>query len=541
MSRPSRYFFHHQRGAALMVMLVIIVLGVAAVLVGSLNSTTVKISRDQTTINALARAKEALIGYAISYSDTHPLEPIPGYLPCPDITGGTSEGSSDTCGTVGANSMGRLPWKTLELPGIFDGQQDCLWYAVSGNYKNNPKYGGLMNWDTPAQLRVFDSNGNELQAGEVVAVIFSPGTPLSGNSDRSGTTAPVCGGNYTASAYLDNDTMHNINNADVSAARFIMPHEHRDASGNITLTTNDQFVFITRQDIWNTIQKRMAKQAKKCLDDYAADAANTAHKYPWAASMNDLTAYPSRTGTQNALFGRFPDVPSTIIGGGNGLTPSDINALSYRIQQVQAALDAYLANPSSTNMSTLRSKGDNLKDLARDPPYNQSSSDPARAAGILADNCTTTSCNTTNLQTLITAAVNDLSGTDGSMPTDWNSINACQQLISSPSWAHWRDLVYYQVADGFQPGKTGVCVSCLTITSTAPNPYSGTYHAAVAVSGKMQAGKARTGAAVSDATNYLEGVNSSGSTSLETYNNNDPAFAVVNDLVLCVNGTANCP
>ena len=81
-----------QRGAALLVMLVITVTGIAAALVGSLSSTALKNARQKTTAAALAQAKDALIGYAITYGDmpTHSGE-VHGYLPCPD-DGSNGEG-----------------------------------------------------------------------------------------------------------------------------------------------------------------------------------------------------------------------------------------------------------------------------------------------------------------------------------------------------------------------------------------------------------------------------------------------------------------
>ena len=89
-----------------MVMVIVLVLGIAAVLVGSFNSSAVTIERAKTTSQALAQAKEALIGYALTYADTHS-GTVPGYLPCPDISGtagATGEGSSDTCGSQDISS-----------------------------------------------------------------------------------------------------------------------------------------------------------------------------------------------------------------------------------------------------------------------------------------------------------------------------------------------------------------------------------------------------------------------------------------------------
>ena len=77
-----------QHGAALMVMLVILVLGAATVLVTSLNSSRLRMERDKITADALAQAKEALIGYAVKVALTKSSsenQARPGDLPCPDM------------------------------------------------------------------------------------------------------------------------------------------------------------------------------------------------------------------------------------------------------------------------------------------------------------------------------------------------------------------------------------------------------------------------------------------------------------------------
>ncbi|MDP1942003.1 MAG: hypothetical protein Q8K54_15325, partial [Gallionella sp.] len=275
-----------QQGIALLVFVTLLVTAAAAVTVTALNrsSQNVHIARDKITAAALAQAKEALIGRAITYGDTHPGE-VHGYLPCPDVDGkdlsnDPAEGVADlSCENQDVSVIGRLPWRTLNLTPRRGGDNECLWYAVSGTYKNNPKT-GLMNWDTNGQLQVYASDGTTLLTpadNQAVAVIFAPGTAAAGQ-DRSGTTAPQCGGNYTTSNYLDNDTVHSINNADIAAGRFIQPHQDRDANGNIILTVNDQMVFITKQDIWNAMKKResalldkldtMTRLTAECIRDY---------------------------------------------------------------------------------------------------------------------------------------------------------------------------------------------------------------------------------------------------------------------------------
>jgi type II secretory pathway pseudopilin PulG len=285
---PSKHttIFRHgpekQRGSVLLVIMVLLIVGLAAVLINSLTLSAVKTARQQKTTAALAQAKDALIGYAVTYGDNpaHSLPQVDGYLPCPDVNGkdlsnNPAEGVAElSCGSQNANIIGRLPWATLDLSTLRDGDGECLWYAVSGTYKNNPKT-GLMNWDTNGQLQVYAPDGSQL-ASQVVAVIFAPGAALPGQ-DRSGAAAPVCGGNYTAGSYLDTGTVNTVtyNNADITTGNFI-----QGTSGG---SINDQMVFITRQDIWNAVMKRtdfqptnpnnpliqMTQQVASCLQKYS--------------------------------------------------------------------------------------------------------------------------------------------------------------------------------------------------------------------------------------------------------------------------------
>jgi type II secretory pathway pseudopilin PulG len=303
-----------QRGAALLIMLVMLVIGIAAVLVNSLTSSTVNTARQEKTAAALAQAKDALIGYAVTYGDTHSGQ-VHGYLPCPDNAGGNPEGSAEpNCGTQDVSVIGRLPWATLDLPTLRDGNGECLWYAVSGTYKNMPKT-GLMNWDTNGQFQAFASDSTLIttdSGNQVVAVIFAPGAAQTGQ-DRSGTTAPVCGGNYTAANYLDSGTVNSIsfNNTDIATGKFI-----QGASGGVI---NDQMVFITRQDIWNAIQKRndfqstspnnvlynMAQAAAACLASAGSPTLSFPYYNPpyfsntngWIPPANTLKIYNSTCAT----------------------------------------------------------------------------------------------------------------------------------------------------------------------------------------------------------------------------------------------------
>jgi type II secretory pathway pseudopilin PulG len=281
-----------QHGAVLMIMLVIMIVGIAAILVNSLNSVRLKNARQENTAAALAQAKDALIGYAITYGDnpSHSLPQVDGYLPCPDKAGVNLEGvAKPPCGGLNVSVIGRLPWKTLELSTLRDGDGECLWYAVSGTYKDNPKT-GLMNWDTEGQFQAFAAAGTPLtNQNQVVAVIFAPGAPLSGQNRGPDGFAPICGGNYTTINYLDSDVTIGADNAALSSITF-PPAANASSqffTAGATTKINDQMIFITKQDIWNAVQKRtdfqntlklLTQRVAECLANYGKHNSNINNK-----------------------------------------------------------------------------------------------------------------------------------------------------------------------------------------------------------------------------------------------------------------------
>jgi type II secretory pathway pseudopilin PulG len=351
------------RGVALIIMLLLMVLGLTAVLAGSLNLSAMQRARQEKTTAALAQAKDALIGYAITYADTHSGE-VHGYLPCPDIngkdlSGNPAEGSAKaTCGNKDISTMGRLPWRTLGLAPLRDGAGECLWYAVSGNYKSNPKT-GLMNWDTKGKLQLFAADGTALTApdNQGVAIIFAPGAALPGQIRPANGT--LCG-DYSAANYLDHDIGRSINNADIAAEKFI----RGAADGQV----NDGIIFITRQDVWNAIQKRtdlthtlrlLSQRLAECLADYGRNNTSGNFSLPWPAptALNDY-ALNSHYGDQASLFmGRIPYDVST----SNSKAHNNMNGAILMTAANGLACPAYAASPV-TELHRLYPWWDNWKD-----------------------------------------------------------------------------------------------------------------------------------------------------------------------------------
>lgn len=230
-----RHLLRSQTGATLLIFLILLVMGALIYVVNSLGPEAVEAARARKTEAALAQARDALMGYALRYREAQAAQTPPkpdrpyGFLPMPDP--GTSRFNSGqqnpSCNTEGCamdfinglfpgqqeTIIGRLPWKTLGLPPIRDGYEECLWYAVSAHHKSlefDPNV--PMNWDTLGHFDIVVANGtNALNSAlssahdRPVAIVFAPG-PLLPGQDRSNSASDIvttCHGNYDVKNYLD--------------------------------------------------------------------------------------------------------------------------------------------------------------------------------------------------------------------------------------------------------------------------------------------------------------------------------------------------
>ncbi len=247
-----------QRGAAAFLLMALLGLAMGVLVFGHMRNVQRDSTADGRSVLAMAQAREALIGYAATYRDLHPNQ-VFGYLPCPDRGTGVEGQAQSACGGADVTVIGRLPWKTLDLPPLRDASGECLWYAVSGNFKYNPKTDDLMNRDSNGLIEVMAADGTGFVAGasprqRAVALVFSPGAILPGQDRALATANPptVCGGGkhyssgpdtnkYDPANYLDIDIASGIDNAAASTtanalSRFIAAeHAYR------TPATNDAF------------------------------------------------------------------------------------------------------------------------------------------------------------------------------------------------------------------------------------------------------------------------------------------------------------
>lgn len=223
--RRNRHPAGKQQGAALLIFFLLLAMVGLGYLVSSLSPESVEVRRAQKNQEVLLQAREALIGYAMQYREQQLAQGQPdrvyGYLPLPDL--GTTRNNNVGCVNEGCDAanfagnalnttvIGRLPWRTLGLEPLRDGDGECLWYAVSGSHQSQQR-ASPMHWDSLSHLDIVVADGTAALTSVLasaherpVVIIFSPGPPLPGQ-DRSPSASDAvtqCGGNYDVANYLD--------------------------------------------------------------------------------------------------------------------------------------------------------------------------------------------------------------------------------------------------------------------------------------------------------------------------------------------------
>ncbi len=339
-----------QAGAALLLIMLFLLTVSSFLFLDKLNSatsTTYQNEYQRVTAWALAEAKSALIGYALTYAETHPGSAIPppyaqpqGFLPCPDQDGDGSQ--STPCGSAGVSVIGWLPWEDLRLQPLRDGAGECLWYAVSGNYKNNPKVS--LTSDTDGQFVVKDAGGNTVAGADpsgsdrAIAIVFAPGPPIDPpgpppsqfRAPGSALGETQCASTDSAGAInqavnyletLSNGTV-SINNSNgtepasgsglaagaslpSNPSTFLSAPNVADTSRNPVI--NDTLVVITPRDfapVYERMDRWVANRVRQCL------TTSFSVPYFWAAALGgggSTAPYSQDTGER---FGRIPEAPN---------------------------------------------------------------------------------------------------------------------------------------------------------------------------------------------------------------------------------------
>ena len=289
----------------MLLFILLLVVGASTLLVSKLNKAAAQYYRDDVTMKALLKAKEALIGYAVSYPDftseispgnprTTQLEAGPGYLPCPDLDFPPNGSPNPTCGP---DAIGRLPWEFIDIDDIRDASGEQLWYSISGDFRNRASKHYPLNSETVGQLTV---DGVD----DIVAVIIAPGEPVTGQSSRPGNTV---------SEYLEGD------NSTIGDQSF-------SSDGN------DQLLVITRQELMGAVEKRVMGEVSQVLTRYRNSYGGT-NSYPWLSPFTNPRVYsPDIPLGSNSLIEGIASAGS----GGSSLedTSKDFGLLNVQVGDV---------------------------------------------------------------------------------------------------------------------------------------------------------------------------------------------------------------
>ncbi len=283
-SRPSTP--SHQRGQALILTALLIIVGFGALLFSStiLVSNSIANQHANSVEFELAKARDALIGW--SASRTPPVggaNARPGDLPCPDMN---NDGFED--GSCVAGAIGRMPWKTLNIPEPKDSAAETLWYAIAGPFRNYNMNSAPITSDTLGDLTLYIGSSATTLTSQAIAVIFVPGASLgTQNRDPSAnalcaTTGTTIARNLCATNYLE--PTGGGNNAQTGG-----PFIQAQSSG----TFNDRLLVITNAELMPVVEQRVAREMRSLLQGYKAATATSASYpggvYPWADNFNGVS------------------------------------------------------------------------------------------------------------------------------------------------------------------------------------------------------------------------------------------------------------
>ena len=245
--------YKQQSGLALLVFVIALALASIAYFLSGVSADEQQIKQQQTTREALTRAKQALLAYAMNYTAIEGTGAEgPGKLPCPDTN---DDGAKDLGCNAFIESPGRLPYRDLGIDDLRDGNNERLWYAVSNNFGtagvtiiNTATTGRITLKNRDGSLSVNDGAGPD----GVIAVIISPGKTLvrqDGYVQKRTTNAErLDPRNYLDIAFVNTaNEEDNVDFENGDSVNGLMPGPVRDAAGNIII--NDMIEIITYADM----------------------------------------------------------------------------------------------------------------------------------------------------------------------------------------------------------------------------------------------------------------------------------------------------
>ncbi len=316
-----------QRGAALLMMMLAVIIAMSTVMLSKLNRNDLRTRQLTQTQATLAEARAALLDFAMLNPDTNPLQPHS--LPCPDIddTGGFAEGEahSSSCGAQGVSVTGRLPWRTLGIPALKDAASACLWYVVSGSYKQaGSDTQTMINSDSNGQLQLLDIETGTIREGQdpedrPIAMIFAAMQPLAGQTRPGYVAGQNCSAGADAASYLDTDSVSGVANSTLLSSADVV--DLLAVASGWSEEHNDRVVTISRADLERAVRGRadflgtmrgLGLVLAECLADYAGSNPGGINdkRLPWPAPVElpDYRADSAYDDINNGFIsGRLPD------------------------------------------------------------------------------------------------------------------------------------------------------------------------------------------------------------------------------------------
>lgn len=487
LARTSIKTSKNQGGLVLLVLVIVLMLVFIAYTLSNLSITQVHFNKTHDTLVSLKKAKQAVINYALTYSDRAVGNDY-GIFPHPEtFMNGDYGNMPGNWGTKNTNIVEWLPWRSLDLPSLKDESGSCLFYAVSGSYKlGGTVQADMINEDSPGMFQIVDSAGTILQGANiddrVVAIVFAPGGPLAGRPNRNPLDMTSnCGDDYgNVSAYLEGDGV--TDNSVLSAApdtidQFI----HATAtSATEAPAYNDKFLTITRDEVWGPIVKRddfkqdmeaLTRALAMCLAEYANLADNTSRRLPWPVITNlgittnyrNNTNYDDDDGATQGYSGRYP----------------------FNVAGSNAAIDPV-----------------NMMD-----------------------------------DTLL-----EIPGLCNDFGADWEGVTIDLNTTTSKYrklWDNWKDHFFYILSKGYEPDNSGESTCASTSACIKVNPSATEYAGVVIFSGSRLAGVTRNDKSVvadyledGKSTEFInEAINKTGD---RTYVYTDPQTDTINDIMYCI-------
>jgi len=293
-----------QNGAALIFLVSILALAVTAYALHSLTGNEYKAERELITAKALVDAKSALLGWSV-------LQNSPGRLPCPEdltVLGTASEGQAQSACTSPSPVIGRLPWRTLGLGDIRDGNGDKLWYVISSGFRTSP-----INSNTVAQLTL-DGVPNS-----AVAIIFSVGSPLLAQARPAPTASPASVTQYLEGSNNDGDNTF--------------------VSHGVIGSYNDRLISVRHSDLFSIVTNRVLRMIKGDSTQGLVGFYTAQAKYPYAddvppdgvADSTVLLGTPSYQAGANSLFFNASDKTTLLSNGWFPLTNYAVTAIQQSV------------------------------------------------------------------------------------------------------------------------------------------------------------------------------------------------------------------